>query len=204
MVGRRSNGCSHRRYWWNYENNLGGKDRSGVHMSMVEVSQPLLEAPSLYISRDLSLLEFQRRVLQQAQDEQTPLLERVKFLAIFGSNMDEFFMLRLPSLLRRIASNDGNGSVDADSSELRAIRGQARDLYSSALKCLHEELIPRLKKSGIRFLRYSDLTKHQKERVYNYFKKTIYPLFDSSAAGLRTHISSYLELVPKPCCRVAG
>src|SRR6185436_7013485 len=107
-------------------------------MSVVEVKPPLLAASSPYISRDLSLLEFQRRVLEQAQDEKTPLLERVKFLAIFGSNMDEFFMLRLPSLLKRIAANGGNGSVDAGPSELSAIRSQARELYSSALKCLHQ------------------------------------------------------------------
>jgi len=66
-------------------------------MSTVEATPPVLSNPPLYIYRDLSLLEFQRRVLEQAQDEKTPLLERVKFLAIFGSNMDEFLCCGFPT-----------------------------------------------------------------------------------------------------------
>jgi polyphosphate kinase len=165
---------------------------------MVEEKPRTLSEPALYVPRDLSLLEFQRRVLEQAQDEKTPLLERVKFLAIFGSNMDEFFMLRLPSLLRRIAANGGNGSFNARSAEVSTIRTVTRELYSRALQCLHQELIPSLKKSGIRFLQYSDLTKHQKERVYNYFKKTVYPLLIPLPLGYGhafPHISNlYLNL----------
>lgn len=145
-------------------------------MSITEVKSPLLSDPSLYIYRDLSLLEFQRRVLNLAQDEKTPLLERVKFLAIFGSNMDEFFMLRVSSLYWQIASNGKNGSSQGLSSELMAVRALARELYATAQQCLHQELVPKLEKSGIRLLDYSNLTKHQRERVYNYFKKTIYPL----------------------------
>ena len=80
-------------------------------MSIAEVKPLVLSDPSLYIHRDLSLLEFQRRVLEQAQDEKTPLLERVKFLAIFGSNMDEYFMLRVSNLHRRIAANGKSSTV---------------------------------------------------------------------------------------------
>ncbi len=145
-------------------------------MSITEVKSPLLSVPSHYTYRDLSLLEFQRRVLDQAQDEKTPLLERVKFMAIFGSNMDEFFMLRVSSLYWQIASNGKNGSVQNLSSEMAEIRRLARELHATAQQCLHQEIIPKLEKAGIRFLAYSSLTKHQKERVYNYFKKTIYPL----------------------------
>ena len=134
--------------------------------------------PALYINRDLSLLEFQRRVLEQARDKKTPLLERVKFLAIFGSNMDEFFMLRISGLHRRISSNGGENSPENANlkSELAEVRSLARELYAAALPCFQDEIVPKLEKSGIHLLDYSRLTKYQKERVYKYFRKTIYPL----------------------------
>lgn len=150
----------------------------------------------LYIYRDISLLEFQRRVLEQARDKKTPLLERVKFLAIFGSNMDEFFMLRISGLHRRMSSNDRE--AESLKAELAAIRALARELYADALPCLHQEILPRLDKAGIRLLEYSRLTKHQKERVYKYFKKTVYPLLIPLPLGQGhsfPHISNlYLNL----------
>ena len=146
-------------------------------MSIVEIKPPpLLTDPSLYIPRDLSLLEFQRRVLEQAQDDKTPMLERVKFLAIFGSNMDEFFMLRVSNLRSQIAENENTPTAQELSTELADIRTLACDLYTAAAQCLHQEIIPKLKRSGIRFLDNSRLNKNQKDRVYNYFKKTVYPL----------------------------
>ena len=68
--------------------------------------EPLdLSSPSLYINRELSLLEFQRRVLEEALDDRNPLLERLKFLAIFGSNMDEFFMVRVSGIRKQVESH---------------------------------------------------------------------------------------------------
>src|SRR5829696_3296129 len=145
-------------------------------MSIVEVKPPVLSDRSLYVYRDLSLLEFQRRVLEQAQDAKTPLLERVKFLAIFGSNMDEFFMLRISNLHRQMAANGKNGTDQSLSNRLTAIRSLAKSLYAASLECLNTEIVPNLEKSGIHLLDFSRLTKHQKERVYNYFKKTVHPL----------------------------
>src|SRR5574338_1180872 len=144
-------------------------------MTEEKIYQASLSSPALYIARDISLLEFQRRVLEQARDKKTPLLERVKFLAIFGSNMDEFFMLRISALQRRLAA-EGNGSAHNLKDELAAIHALAQELYTTALACLHDEVMPRLEKSGIHLLDYSQLTKHQKERVNKYFKKTILPL----------------------------
>ena len=155
---------------------IRGKESSSIEMAIVEIKPRFVSDPSIYIPRDLSLLEFQRRVLEQAQDEKTPLLERVKFLAIFGSNMDEFFMLRVSNIHRRIASNGRNGSTQYSSKELAEVRTVARELYATALECLHKEIMPRLEKSGIRIPDTSGLNKHQRERVYNYFKKTILPL----------------------------
>ncbi len=145
-------------------------------MTILDIQSQLIHDLPRYISRDLSLLEFQRRVLAQARDEKTPLLERVKFLAIFGSNMDEFFMLRVSGLHHRISLHRKNGSRQRLTDELAQVRMTARDLYAAALQCLHQDLIPQLEKSGIRILTTSGLNKHQKERVYNYFKKTVLPL----------------------------
>lgn len=167
-------------------------------MTIVEVKTPLVFDPSLYIFRDLSLLEFQRRVLEQAQDERTPLLERVKFLAIFGSNMDEFFMLRVSNLRRRIAGNEHDVTSPNLAAELPVVRNLACDLYTQAVQCLHQTIIPRLEKEGIRLLEPSSLTKHQKERIDNYFKKTVMPLLIPLPLGYGhpfPHISNlYLNL----------
>jgi len=154
------------------------KKVSSPFMSTVEVKPASLSDSPFYVSRDLSLLEFQRRVLEQAQDEDTPLLERVKFLAIFGSNMDEFFMLRISGIHQRILSLDGETSFTRLnlSNELTAVRKLASQLYTTAVQCLHKSILPKLEKSDIHFLDYSKLSKHQKERVHDYFKKTISPL----------------------------
>ncbi len=147
-------------------------------MSTVKINPALLFDSPFYVSRDLSLLEFQRRVLELAKDENTPLLERVKFLAIFGSNMDEFFMLRISGIHRRMLPREFDAPLlEGDRSyELTAVRRQARELYTDALQSLHKKILPELDQAGIHFLNYAKLSKHQKERVYAYFKKTISPL----------------------------
>ncbi|HLO16267.1 MAG TPA: polyphosphate kinase 1 [Anaerolineales bacterium] len=147
-------------------------------MSTLEVKPVSLSNPSLYINRDLSLLEFQRRVLNEALDKKTPLLERIKFLAIFGSNMDEFFMLRIPGIRRRAALPGMETSLELvdPANQMAAVHQLASELYTTALQCLQEEILPKLKKSGISMLDYAKLSKHQKERVHAYFKKTISPL----------------------------
>jgi len=169
-------------------------------MVKAEAYRISLSNPTLYMSRDNSLLEFQRRVLDQARDKKTPLMERVKFLAIFGANMDEFFMLRISGLHRRMASNGQEDSFHLAGleSELTAIRDKARDLYATALPTLLQDIIPNLEKSRIHLLDYSRLTKPQKERVYKYFKRTIYPLLIPLPLGMGysfPHISNlYLNL----------
>lgn len=167
-------------------------------MAVTETKPRIVSDTSRYIPRDLSLLEFQRRVLDQAQDEKTPLLERLKFLAIFGSNMDEFFMLRVSDLHRRSTVSGQNGRRSEIVQEVKEVRDVARELYSTALRCLHQDLMPKLERSGIRILDPSGLNKHQKERVYNYFKKTILPLLIPLPLGYGhafPHISNlYLNL----------
>ncbi len=137
-----------------------------------------LNSPSLYLNRELSLLEFQRRVLEEAWDEANPLLERAKFLAIFGSNMDEFFMVRVSGIRKmveaRIMDVSPDGMVPPD--ELAAIRKLSQELMVEAQRCYQRKLLPLLDKSGIHIIDYQKLNKTQKERVDTYFREVIYPV----------------------------
>lgn len=137
-----------------------------------------LSSPSLYINRELSILEFQRRVLEEAQDEENPLLERVKFLAIFGSNMDEFFMVRVSGIRKQVEAHIVEVSPDGltPPEVLAATRKTALDLYGDALKCFKKQVLPQLEKAGIHLLDYHKLSKLQLEKVDSYFQEVIYPV----------------------------
>jgi len=137
-----------------------------------------LSSSTLYFNRELSLLEFQRRVLEEACDEANPLLERVKFLAIFGSNMDEFFMVRVSGIRKmveaRIMEISPDGMIPPD--ELAAIRKSSQELMLEAQKYYQRKLLPQLDKADIHILDYQKLNKTQKERVDTYFRDVIYPV----------------------------
>jgi len=137
-----------------------------------------LTSPSLYINRELSLLEFQRRVLEEAWDESKPLLERIKFLAIFGSNMDEFFMVRVSGIRKmveaRIMDVSPDGATPPD--QLAAIRKLSQELMIEAQRFYQRKLLPKLDKTGIHIIDYHKLSKVQKERADTYFKELIYPV----------------------------
>jgi polyphosphate kinase len=102
-----------------------------------------LDDPELYLNRELSLLAFQRRVLEEAEDERNPLLERVKFLSILGSNLDEFFMVRVASLAAQLDSGSPDAGPDGMSprAQLIAIRREVKKLLNDARKCL-DKLLP--------------------------------------------------------------
>ena len=133
---------------------------------------------SLFLNRELSLLEFQRRVLDEALDEQNPLLERLKFLAIFGSNMDEFFMVRVSGIRKQVEARimevfpDGLTPPDI----LAAARKTSLELYGNALHFFNRKLLPRLDKAGVHLLDYSRLSNVQLEKVNAYFNEVIYPV----------------------------
>src|SRR5262245_56516874 len=134
-----------------------------------------LSSPSLYINRELSILEFQRRVLEEAQDEKNPLLERVKFLAIFGANMDEFFMVRVSGIRKQVEAHIMEVSPDGltPPEVLAATRKIALELYQDALQCFKKKILPRLDNAGIHLLDYHKLSKVQLEKVDSYFEQVI-------------------------------
>ncbi|NMC11852.1 MAG: polyphosphate kinase 1 [Chloroflexi bacterium] len=137
-----------------------------------------LNDPKLFINRELSLLAFQRRVLEEAQDQSNPLLERVKFLAILGSNLDEFFMVRVAGLrkqvLAKVTDLPPDGMTAAE--QLAAIRKVVIDLLTQARDCLRNDILPKLNKAGIHIIDYSKLSARQKETVKDYYKKIIFPV----------------------------
>ena len=137
-----------------------------------------LDDPELYISRELSLLEFQRRVLEEAEDATNPLLERVKFLSIFSSNLDEFFMVRVAGLLQQVASGSLEVGIDGRtaSAELQLIHQQVSQLAAESHKQWHGELRPALERAGIRVMEYTDLNKEQRAAVDTYFLRNIFPV----------------------------
>jgi polyphosphate kinase len=155
-------------------------------MATSESSTPDLFDTSLYINRELSLLEFQRRVLEEAQDENNPLLERVKFLAIFGSNMDEFFMVRVSNLRRKVEASVVNLSIDGMTPRelLAAVRKVSLELDDIANRCLQRKLLPQLEKAGIHLLDYEKLTKAQQEKADAYFQEVVYPVLTPLALDL--------------------
>src|SRR5690349_9323639 len=141
--------------------------------------EPLdLSSPSLYINRELSLLEFQRRVLEEALDDRNPLLERLKFLAIFGSNMDEFFMVRVSGIRKQVESHLMDVSLDGltPPEVLASIRKLSLELYANALQCLHKRILPRLDKAGIHLMDYRKLTEAQRSKADDYFREVVYPV----------------------------
>jgi polyphosphate kinase len=137
-----------------------------------------LRDPSLYINRELSLLAFQRRVLEEAEDEQNPLLERVKFLSIVGSNLDEFFMVRVAGLIAQMDAGILDTGPDGMSprAQLIAIRREVKRLLTEAHKCLATMLYPELVAAGIHVLEYSTLSETQGRLAAEYFSETVFPI----------------------------
>src|SRR5437763_1872139 len=119
---------------------------------------PDLHDPSLYVNRELGLLSFQWRVLEEALDDTNPLLERVNFLAIVGSNLNEFFMVRVVSLTAQVDAGIPEFGPDrmSPSAQLIAIRREVKRLVDAANTCLDKQLKPELATEGIEILSYAD------------------------------------------------
>ncbi len=133
--------------------------------------------PELYVNRELSLLDFQRRVLEEAQDETVPLLERVKFLSIVGSNLEEFFMVRVAGLKRQLEKGVLECGPDGmtPAAQLAAIRERVAKLFQAAHECWQEQILPSLRKTGIEVADYSQLTNAQRSALNRYFHETVFP-----------------------------
>ena len=137
-----------------------------------------LSDSSLYSNRELSWLAFNQRVLDQALDGYHPLLERVKFLAIVGSNLDEFFMVRVATLLKKRRAGLETMSVDGltVSQQLAAVRERAARMLRDQAACWNDRLRPALAEHGIKFLEPDDYSEKTRRYLNAYFRSKIYPL----------------------------
>lgn len=133
--------------------------------------------PTHFLNRDISWLQFNRRVLNEAVDARTPLLERLRFLMIFSTNLDEFVMKRIGRLNRQKASGGGHISVDGMSPELelKAIREHIlQDLLTQ--NSVFNSLVPELNKEGISFLTFEELNEEEKAFCNDHFRRKVFPV----------------------------
>ncbi len=138
-----------------------------------------LQDPRLYLDRELSLLAFQRRVLEEAQDPANPLLERTKFLSILSSNLDEFFMVRVAVLKQKLAAGATDGPAGRSrplALQLDAIRAEVTSIMEQAYRCFREQLLLDLEAMGIVLFQYSSLGKPERLALEHYFLQTVYPV----------------------------
>lgn len=137
-----------------------------------------LDSPEYYINRELSLIQFQWRVLDEVKDERNPLLERVKFLTIVESNMHEFFMVRVGGLIMQrdagVVTQTSEGMTTTRL--LAAIRKESLKLLEDSRRYFREKLMPELFQAGIQIMGYSELSARQKETVNSYFDEVIFPV----------------------------
>jgi polyphosphate kinase len=137
-----------------------------------------LNDPKYYLNRELSWLEFNRRVLHEAIDPRTPLLERVKFVAIFSSNLDEFFMVRVAALKQQVEAGVSNLTPDGRTpqQQLDEISQQVHQMALQLQELLQKTLIPQLAEEGVQVLSYNELTQPQQRYLQQYFEERIFPI----------------------------
>lgn len=161
-----------------------------------------------FLNRELSWLEFNRRVLGEALHKDTKLLEKLKFLSIFSKNQDEFFMVRVAGLKQMLKK----GFVHCETPDHRPIRNVldainqgVSEMQSLQYKCLHRDLLPKLEKEGIKIFAYSELSKVMQASLTEYFLDEIFPILTPLAVDpshpypFLSNLSIYLVLEFKPC-----
>ncbi|GAB7100920.1 RNA degradosome polyphosphate kinase [Thermobifida fusca] len=132
--------------------------------------------PDRFMNREIGWLRFNQRVLELAEDTTLPLLERALFLSIFSSNLDEFFMVRVAGLKRRLATGVPVSSRQDPREQLREISKVTHELMERHAACFHTSVAPALAEAGIRIVRWNDLTTEEKQQMHRFFRRTIYPV----------------------------
>jgi polyphosphate kinase len=159
--------------------------QTGQHSESQSTISPvdLRDLRPLLFNHELSLLEFYRRVLEEALDTTQPLLERLKFLSIFSSNLDEFFMVRVSGLNETAAEGVMKLSPDGmtPSEQLKKIRERLLPLLEEQMCCLKSEILPSLGSGGIAIVTYDSLSESEKEGLKEYFVRRIFPMLTPQA-----------------------
>ncbi|CAM5783948.1 RNA degradosome polyphosphate kinase [Cellulomonas persica] len=158
------------------------EDRIAEHLARAEAAVPALALAPLpddrFLDRELSWLAFNQRVLELAEDVDLPLLERVRYLAIFASNLDEFFMVRVAGLKRRIATGIAVTAASGLSPRqvLEAISEKAHELMDRHARVFVDHVQPALASEGITLVRWQDLGESEQDRLRKFFKRQIFPV----------------------------
>jgi polyphosphate kinase len=165
-----------------------------------------LDNPSFYLNRELSWIRFNARVLEEARDRWHPLLERAKFIAICGSNLDEFFMTRIPRLMKKVKASSNEKSVDGMSAieQIQATREEIIPLVKKHADCWRDEILPALAKEKIFIWKFSELGEKDRENLRNFLKQNILPLIKTPREGFiggvlaNLHITLYVTGFANP------
>jgi polyphosphate kinase len=160
----------------------------------------------LLLNRELSWLEFNGRVLEEALNSRHPLLERLKFLAIFSSNLDEFFMVRVSGLKEALEAGAIKPSADGmtPAKQLKEISTKLRPMIELQMRCLQDEILPKLAAKGIVIKPYLELTKREKSKADDYFLEKVFPVLTPQAVDpghpfpFISNLSLNLGLVVEP------
>jgi polyphosphate kinase len=140
-------------------------------------TETVQETVPLFLNREISWLEFNRRVLREAEDAANPLLERLKFIAIFDNNLDEFFMKRVGGLKQQVASNIRELPLDGNTprQQLAAIDAVVRPMLALQRRLLNEEILPALRQHGLEIVRWADLRAAERRHCVEVFDKQLFP-----------------------------
>ncbi len=153
------------------------------HRSSVRAFREAAEEPTPFLNRELSWLEFNHRVLAEAMNPDNPLLERLRFVSIFDSNLDEFFMKRVGGLRQQLASNVRELPPDRHTprEQLAAIRRVVRPLLVEQRRLLHAELLPALSRHGLEILGWEDLRGSERRHLTQEFERRLFPILTPMA-----------------------
>lgn len=134
--------------------------------------------PQNFINRDLSWVEFNRRVLEEALNPELPLLEKIKFLSIFHSNLDEFYMIRISGLKEQVAANVLEPTIDGLTpiEQLRKIEQQIKPMLEQSMDLWKNTIVPQLAENGVEILEYDQLSENERILLKEYFKKEVFPI----------------------------
>ena len=154
-------------------------------MATDAVPPPPTFGPECFLNRELSWLEFNLRVLEEAENPENPLFERLKFLAIFSSNLDEFFMVRVSGLREQAFGESAPQDYAADGmrplEQLERIAARTQELVARQYRCLKESIGPAMVAEGFELLRYDDLDGPQLEQVERFFRERALPVLTPMA-----------------------
>ena len=142
-----------------------------------------LDCPDLYLNREINWLDFDEKVLEEAEDQSLPLLEQLKFLSIFYNNLDEFYMVRVANIYRQYRNGVPSSSPDglSPAKQLAEIRRRVMQLLARAQEHWRKRLSRKLMDKGVRFVTYSDLSEKQRRFLDGYFRNEIYPVLTPQA-----------------------